>query len=159
MKAIKNYFLATWQKLRYQNKKAEWSLYALFVSGFLLWNILYVPWEAVRLLLVLHVLLSIVVFPLYVLPFWLSHRRLLKTSQKKFLNLTGRCLDVLIGLCILSGLYLLIQGRRGDDFGEVVFLVHLISALVLLPLIVRHSARWSVLQPFWSFLKSLRISG
>jgi hypothetical protein len=53
----------------------------------------------------------------------------------------------------------LIQGNRGDYFGEVVFLVHLISALVLLPLIIRHSARWSVLLPFWSFLKSLRISG
>lgn len=138
---------------------AEWSLYALFVSGFLLWNILSVPWDVVRLLLALHVLLSIIVFPLYVLPFWLAHRRLLKNSKKKFLNLTGRCLDLLIGMCVLSGLYLLIQGNRGDDLGDVVFLVHLMSALVLLPLIIRHSARWSVLQPFWSFLKSLRISG
>lgn len=145
-----------WQQLGYRNKMAEWSLYALFLSGFLLWDILSVPWDGIRVLLILHLLLSIIIFPVYILPFWFSHRRLLKTSKKRLLNITGQCLDLILALCIFSGLYLFILGNRGDDFGNIIFLVHLISALILLPLVMRHSARWSVLQPVWSFFKSLR---
>ena len=147
-----------WQQLGYRNTIAEWSLYALFISGFLLWDILSIPWDGVRLLLILHVLLSIIIFPIYILPFWLSHRRLLKTSKKRLLNITGQFLDLLLALCVISGLYLLIQGNRGDEFGNLVFLAHLISALVLLPLIMRHSLKWSVLQPLWSLIKFKRVS-
>jgi hypothetical protein len=148
-----------WQKLGYQNKMAEWSLYALFLTGFLLWEALSVPWDVMRLLLVIHVLLSMLIFPIYVLPFWLSHRRLLKHSKRRFLNITGQCLDLILGVCVASGLYLFIQGNRGDELGHLVFLAHLVSALIFLPIIMRHSARWSVLQPLWSLIKSLRFPG
>lgn len=144
-----------WQQLSYRNVMAEWSLYALFISGFLLWDVIALPWQGVRLLLIIHVVLSLIIFPLYIFPFWVSHRRLLKKSNKRFLRVTGQCLDLVLLACISSGLYLLIQGNRGDEFGYGVFLVHLISALILLPLIIRHSARWSVLKPIWSLSKSV----
>ncbi len=147
-----------WKQLGYRNTITEWSLYALFISGLLLWDIFSLPWDGVRLLLILHVLLSIIIFPIYILPFWLSHRRLLKTSQKRFLNITGQCLDSLLVLCVISGIYLLIQGNRGDSLGNLLFLVHLISALILLPIIMRHSLKWSVLQPLWSIVKFKRVS-
>lgn len=158
MTFLKEGLKQAWQQLGYRNTVAEWSLYALFISGFLLWNILSLPWDAVRLLLILHVLLSIIIFPIYILPFWLSHRRLLKTSKKRFLNITGQCLDFILAMCVTSGLYLLIQGNRGDGFDNGVFLAHLISALILLPIIMRHSLRWSVLQPVWSLLRIKRVS-
>jgi hypothetical protein len=151
-------FKQAWKQLGYRNTMAEWSLYALFVSGFLLWDILALPWAGVRLLLIIHVFLSIIIFPIYVLPFWLSHRRLLKNSNKRFLNITGQCLDLLLALCFFSGLYLLIEGNRGSELGYLVFLAHLISALILLPVIVRHSLNWSVLQPLWSLIKFKRVS-
>lgn len=152
-------FKHAWQQLGYRNVIAEWALYALFISGFLLWDVLVLPWEGVRLLLIVHVLLSMLIFPIFILPFWLSHRQLLKTSKKRFLNITGQCLDLLLLLCVASGVYLLIQGNRGDDLGYLVFLAHLISAIILLPIIMRHSYRWSVLQPVWSLFKHKRVSG
>lgn len=146
-----------WVQLGYRNKMAEWSLYALFLSGLLLWDIFSLPWFATRWLLIIHVICSLILFPIYVLPFWLSHRRLLKNSKKKFLNVTGQCLDLLLLLCLVSGVFLFIQGNRGDDLGYYTFLSHLISALILTPIIMKHSARWSVLKPAWSLLKSLRV--
>lgn len=144
-----------WQQLGYRNTLAEWSLYILFFSGILLWDIFTLPWQGVRWLLISHLLLSIIIFPIYVLPFWLSHRRLLKKSNKRLLNITGQFLDILLSVCVLSGVYLLIQGNRGDELGYLIFLAHLISAIILLPILMRHSYKWSVLQPLWSLVKKI----
>lgn len=144
-KAVNQY----WRALGYRNRMAEWALYTLFLSGLLLWDLFSVPWPVLRVLLILHILCSIIVFPMYILPFWLSHRRLLKHSKKQFLVVTGNLLDALLLLCLASGLYLFIQGNRGDDLGYYAFLSHLIAALVLTPILMKHSARWSVLKPVW----------
>jgi hypothetical protein len=144
-----------WQELGYRNTLAEWSLYALFLSGLLLWDVFSLPWQGIRWLLISHLLLSIIVFPIYVLPFWLSHRRLLKKSNKRLLNVTGQILDILLSVCVLSGLYLLIQGNRGGELDFLIFLAHLISAIILFPVLMRHSYKWSVLQPIWSLVKKI----
>lgn len=139
-----------WQGLSYRNKAAEWSLYFMFITGFLLWNQVAVPWPIERLVLVVHVVSSLVLFPITVVPFWLSHRTLLKCSSKKLLKVTGQFIDYILLGCVASGIYLVLLGNRGDDFGWLVYMVHLVTALVLIPLLIRHAAKWSVLKPLWS---------
>lgn len=143
-----------WQQLTYRNKAAEWSLYFLFVSGILLWNQVSIPWSLERWLLVIHLLGSLLLFPLVVAPFWLAHRRLLQRSKKKLLKVTGLLLDYLLLGCLLSGVWLVLMGNRGDALGWVAYMTHLVTALVIVPLLIRHAAKWSVLQPLWSvFIK------
>ncbi len=143
-----------WQRQAYRNKAAEWSLYFMFVTGFLLWNQFTLPWGIERILLITHVISSLVLFPAAVLPFWLSHRRLLKHSKKKLLVITGHLLDLLLLICALSGVLLFLVGNRGDDLGHLTYLAHLISALLITPILIRHAAGWSVLKPIWSLFQN-----
>lgn len=145
-----------WQRQAYRNKAAEWSLYFMFITGFVLWNQFTLPWELERMVLIAHVLSSLILFPAAVLPFWLSHRNLLKGSQKKLLVVTGQLLDLLLLACAASGVFLFAVGNRGDDIGYIAYLLHLISALIITPLLMRHAAHWSVLKPIWSLLKKLK---
>lgn len=144
--------LQWWQGLSYRNRAAEWSLYFMFLTGILLWNQVTVPWPLERLLLVVHVISSLVLFPLTVVPFWLSHRRLLAKSKKKLLTVTGQLIDYILLGCMASGLFLVLQGNRGDDLGWMAYMMHLVTALVLMPLLIRHAAKWSVLKPLWNWL-------
>ena len=147
-----------WKGLAYRNKATEWALYFMFLSGILLWDQIVIPWPLERMLLVIHVLSSLVLFPITVLPFWLSHRKLLHSSNKKLLKITGLLLDYLLLGCALSGVFLVLEGNRGDDFGWFVYMAHLISAFVILPLLIRHTAKWSVLKPVWSiFLRNNKV--
>ncbi len=146
-----------WQRQAYRNKAAEWSLYFMFVTGFMLWNQFTLPWGIERLLLITHVISSLILFPAAVLPFWLSHRKLLKYSKKKLLIITGLSLDLLLLLCALSGVFLFVVGNRGDEWGYLTYLTHLISAVIITPILMRHAVGWSVLKPIWSFLKRKEI--
>jgi len=147
-----------WQQLAYRNKAAEWSLYFMFVSGIVLWNQIVIPWPLERIFLVVHVLSSLLLFPLIVLPFWLTHRKLLRSSSKKLLKITGLLLDYLLLGCALSGVFLVLEGNRGGDFGWFIYMVHLVSAFVIFPLLIRHTAKWSVLKPLWSiFLRNSNV--
>jgi len=148
---------AWWQQQAYRNKAAEWALYFMFATGFILWNQFTLPWEVERLILITHVLSSLILFPATVLPFWLSHRKLLKKSKRKLLIITGHLLDLLLILCTLSGTLLFLVGNRGDSLGYLMYLTHLISAIIITPIIMRHAAGWSVLKPLWSFFKRKQI--
>ncbi len=143
-----------WQRQAYRNKAAEWSLYFMFVTGFVLWNQFTLPWQLERVVLISHVISSLILFPAAVLPFWLSHRRLLKNSQKKLLLITGQLLDLLLLACAISGIFLFMVGNRGNELGYLAYLTHLVSALVITPILMRHAARWSVLTPIWSLIKN-----
>ena len=148
--SLPDVMLSWWKHLAYRNKAAEWSLYFMFVSGIVLWNQIVIPWPIERIFLLVHVLSSLLLFPLTVLPFWLSHRKLLRSSNKKLLKVTGLLLDYLLLGCALSGVFLVLEGNRGDDLGWFVYMAHLVSAFVILPLLIRHTAKWSVLKPVWS---------
>jgi len=139
-----------WRQLAYRNRSAEWSLYLMFVSGIVLWNQIVIPWPVERLFLVVHVLSSMLLFPLMVLPFWLSHRKLLRSSSKKLLRTTGLLLDYLLLGCALSGVFLIFVGNRGDNFAWLIYMAHLVSALIIFPMLMRHTVKWSVLKPIWS---------
>ena len=74
--------LPFWRKAAYQSKSAEFILYFLVMSGLLLWDGFGFPWQVTRPSLAIHFIVSLILFPLFVVPFWLSHRALLKKSQK-----------------------------------------------------------------------------
>lgn len=142
-----------WQRLAYKNKFAEWSLYFLFITGFLLWDPIPTPWAVERLILLTHSISSLLLFPLFIAPFWTSHRRLLHRSNKKFLRFTGQIIDGLLLTSLISGLYLLLVGNPGENAGAIAHLIHLITALILAPLLIKHAGNWSVLKPLWSLFK------
>ncbi|MCW8886178.1 MAG: hypothetical protein OQK12_13155 [Motiliproteus sp.] len=138
-----------WNRLAYQHRAAESSLHLLFVSGFPLWSVFSISWDLERTLLLAHSLMGLVLFPLYVLPFWISHRRLIQKSRKALLRKTGRALDLLLLLCGLSGAYLILNGNRGDLLGWIIHYLHLVTSIPLTLLLIRHALRWSVLS--WLF--------
>ncbi len=146
-----------WRRLAYRHKAAELSLYILFLTGLPLWSLFNLSWEGERLLLLAHCLGGLMLFPLLILPFWLSHRRLWENSRNQRLRRTGRYLDLLMLLCTLSGIYLLLLGNRGEWLGNFSHYLHLISALPLTLFLLRHAARWSVLRPFSCLIARLFI--
>ena len=124
----------------------------MFLTGVMLWNQISIPWPVERVLLLVHVVASLLLFPVTVVPFWLAHRALLKRSKKALLKVTGQLIDYILVGCMASGVYLVLQGNRGDDFDWFVYMAHLVTAFVLLPLLIRHAAKWSVLKPLWSWV-------
>ncbi|OMH39111.1 hypothetical protein [Motiliproteus sp. MSK22-1] len=138
-----------WRQLAYRNRAAEVCLYVLLASGLPLWSGFDLPWFAARVLLFLHCFSGLILFPVYVVPFWFSHRRLLRNSNKPLLKVTGQLLDLLLLLSTVSGFFLLLVGNRGEFIGWVNHYTHLITALPLGLLLMRHAARWSVLRPLY----------
>jgi hypothetical protein len=137
---------AAFRSLAYHHKSAEASLYGLFVTGIPLWSLLAADWWLIRLSLSLHTILGLVVFPLVIMPFWFAHRRLLACSGKPSLKISGRLLELLLILCGGSGFYLLLIGNPGSELGSWMQWVHLYSSLLLVPLLLKHAWRWSVVR-------------
>ena len=138
-----------WCQLAYKSRAPEICLYALLASGLPLWNSFDLPWFVARILLFIHCFSGLILFPLYVMPFWFSHRRLLNNSNQPLLKITGKLLDLLLLLSVVSGFYLLLVGNRGEFLGWISHYTHLITALPLGLLLMRHAARWSVLRPLY----------
>lgn len=146
-----------WNRLAYRHRAAELTLHLLFVTGLPLWSLFSLPWNTERTLLLAHCVAGLVLFPVFVLPFWISHRRLLNSSNKAQLRNSGRYLDLLIGTLVLSGVYLILLGNRGDLWGWINHYLHLLTALPLSLLLIRHAWRWSVLA--WLYKPLLRRPG
>lgn len=133
-------------RLAYASKATELALCLLLISGVVLWDVLGVPWPLARLALGVHGVLAVLFIPLVLLPFWLTHRRFLKTSTKRLLRWTGRAIEIgLIGL-ILSGLWLAFFGNPGDLKGEIAHYIHLIIGLGFGALVVFHTWRFSIVR-------------
>ncbi len=142
----RQHLLRWWHDLAWRHRSAELSLHLLFISGIPLWSSLFIlSWDTERTLLFVHSIAGLVLFPLSVLPFWLSHRRLIQRSRKPLLKKTGRVLDLLLLLSALSGFYLMLIGNRGDLSGAIAHYLHLVTAVPLCLLLIRHALRWSVL--------------
>lgn len=135
-----------WVRLGYRSKPAELTLYLLALSGLPLWDVLAVDWSVARLLLPLHVVMSLILFPLLVLPFWLSHRRHLAGADSAFLRRTGRLIEFFLILTIASGLWLVIAGNGGAPIGAFAHWAHLIVALPLALLVLAHSWRYGIVR-------------
>lgn len=135
-----------WRKLSYQSKPSEFILYILVLSGLLLWEGFGLPWQVTRPSLAVHFVISIFLFPLFVVPFWLSHRELLKKSKKSFLSKSGTIIEYIFIVLLLSGIYLTVFGNRGDVLGEVAYWAHLLPSIPVVILVYMHAKRWSMLK-------------
>jgi len=136
---------AWWKTRAYKNKGAESILYLMFFSGLLVWTWLDASWQIQRTMLFVHIAFGLFIFPFTVVPFWLSHRNLIKRSRKVFLKRSGTVLDYLLATCSLSGVYLFFWGAPGNDFGWLIQNIHFYTSWLLVPLIFAHALRWSVL--------------
>lgn len=132
--------------LAYRHERAEWTLYFLAVSGLILWGGFTAPWSLVRWSMLAHIVVGVLFFPSVVLAFWLAHRSLLRYSRKLRLRVTGRAIEAILLLMTLSGFYLLIYGNPGNMLGQWMHFIHLWLTVLLLPLLVWHAFRWSVLR-------------
>lgn len=135
-----------WTRLGYRSKPAEITLYLLALTGLPLWDVFAVDWSIARQLLPLHLAVSLVLFPLLVLPFWLSHRSHLAGSHKPFLRRTGQIIEILLVLTVVSGLWLVIAGNRGDPIGAIAYWTHLILSVPVTVLVLVHAWRYGVVR-------------
>ncbi|WP_420414372.1 hypothetical protein [Roseibium sp.] len=142
----KAYVSAFWQREAYRSKPAELVLYFLAISGLMLWDGFGLPWQMQRSTLTLHLLISLFLFPVFVVPFWLAHREILNRSTKPFLRHTGHLIEYSLILLTISGLYLAFFGNRGGSYGEVAYWTHLLPSLPILLVVARHAFRWSMLK-------------
>lgn len=134
------------QRLAYRHKLAETVIYLLFLSGILLWSPLQVSWPVQRWAIAGHMLIGVVLFWFTVGVFWWAHRKLLLSSRKPWLRMSGRGLEILIGTCALTGVILFWHGNPGDLLGRVAHVLHLYSSFILTLLLLCHAWRWSVVR-------------
>ncbi|MCP9484092.1 hypothetical protein NNA36_19190 [Shimia sp. CNT1-13L.2] len=142
-------FLATssfWRREGYRSKPAEFVLYVLTLSGVVLWDGFDLPWHLQRSTLTIHILVSLVLFPIFVAPFWLAHREILERSSKSRLRKTGRVIEYGLVCVLLSGVYLVFWGNRGGFAGVAAYWGHLLPSVPLAALVVWHAWRWSMLK-------------
>jgi DNA-binding beta-propeller fold protein YncE len=144
------------QRVGYRSRQPEAVIFACLLSGLLLWDrfsgLVDLVWPLLRGALLVHLVLSLVAFPLLVVPFWLSHRQRLKDAPSSryspgrmaFLRLSGQVLEVLLLVLMASGLWLVLVGNRGDLFGWVVSSAHLIVSLILGALLLAHAWRFTL---------------
>ena len=144
--ALKDRWNAHMARLAYQNKTAEWVAISLFISGLLLWEVIPIDWAVARWSLVFHLLVGLLIFPLTTGLFWLAHRRLMLTSNKAFLRKTGRMLDIIIGVCFISGLTLTFLGDTGNRPASLTCDTHWLSGLILGPVMLAHAWRYSAIR-------------
>lgn len=135
-----------WKRGGYRSKPAELVLYVLAISGLVLWSGFNLPWQLQRSTLAIHILVSLLLFPFLVIPFWLAHRAILAQSHKTSLRKTGQSIDYGLFLLSVSGFFLVFFGNRGDLLGQLAYWAHLLPALPLAVLVIWHAWRWSMLK-------------
>ena len=143
---IRSALQAAWNRQAYRSKPAELVLYFLTISGMVLWSGFDLPWHLQRTTLTLHLVASLLLFPVLVLPFWLAHRSAHGHRGTLFLRRTGRVIDYALISLTLSGLYLVFFGNRGDLTGGIAYWAHLLPAVPVALLVVAHAMRWSMLK-------------
>lgn len=113
----------------------------LFFSGILLWDVVGISWEAKRWLLLSHAPISLIIISLSILPFTVSHINRYLPMLKKSVSSKGYSgLAVLVTFftSIVSGLWLMFVGQRGDSVGTVASFLHLWGSFVLILSLIFH---------------------
>ncbi len=137
--------LSWWKKLAYRHKSAEFLMYVMFVTGFLLWDRIALNWQIERFALLFHMLIGATLFTFVVGLFWGSHRKLITKSHNRFLKKTGTIIEWLLISCSLTGFYLFIYGNTGNQLSFFIENIHFYSSWLLVPLMFRHALRWSII--------------
>lgn len=113
-----------------------------FFSGIVLWDLLPVPLEIGRHLLFWHAPAALLLFALYLFPYISSHLAYHLPTLKKasvFQRRAGMTLGMMLMINILSGIYLMFFGRRGDMIGETAYYLHFVSSFAVVVVLMLHS--------------------
>ena len=118
----------------------------MFVTGILQWDIFKLPWEYYRVLQALHIISSIAVSLLLIIPFVNMHtykyRKNIIAGKRNSVN--GIFLGLSLFLITLSGVYLFFIGNTGGDIlGSYSFYIHLYGSFFLLFFLWYHSSNSS----------------
>lgn len=122
------------------------SVIIMFITGILQWDIFNLPWEYYRILQAVHIISSIVVSLVLIIPFVNMHtykyRKNIIAGKRNSVN--GIFLGISLLLITVSGVYLFFIGNTGGDIlGSYSFYIHLYGSFFLLFFLWYHSANSS----------------
>jgi len=120
----------------------EISIVVMFLTGILQWDIVNIQWEYFSLLQGIHIISSIIVSLVLIIPFVNMHtykyRKNIASRKRNSGN--GMLLGIILLLVTISGFYLFFVGNRGgDDVGYYSFVIHLYGSFILLFFLWYHS--------------------
>lgn len=127
-----------WRVLARQKAIAKRSLYFIAVSGFVLWAPLNLPWAVARHVLFWHIAASLMVFPLFVMPFWLHHRARMNALKGTLQWWVGAVIEWLLVLEVVSGIWLAFWGNPGNPPGQASRWIHFVGGFPFALLILFH---------------------
>ena len=120
----------------------EISVIVMFITGILQWDIINLQWQYFSLLQALHIISSILVSVVLIIPFVNMHTYKYRKNiiAKRRNSGNGMLLGITLLLITLSGFYLFFIGNRGgDEWGIYSFNIHLYGSFVLLFFLWYHS--------------------
>ena len=126
-----------------QTKFVEYSIFIMFFTGILQWDIVTLPWFYFSLIQATHIVSSLIVTVLLIIPFVNIHTYKYRKNivAKKRNSTNGMLLGITLLLITISGFYLFLIGNRGgDDWGMYSFNMHLYGSFALIVFLWFHSA-------------------
>jgi len=103
----------------------------MFLTGFIQQDIINLDWEYLTTVRSVHVIGSIIVSVVLIIPFANTHSYDV-LLVKKIHNIDGFILGTILFLVIASGVFLFLVGNRGGEImGEISFYIHLFGAYLL----------------------------
>ena len=110
----------------------------MFITGILLWDLFDISWEYYSPLQAIHIILSLVVMGIFIIPFVNIHVYQHRVKNK-IKSTNGWLLGIILLLITISGFYLFIVGNRGGDiYGEYSFYIHLYGSILLMFFLFYH---------------------
>ena len=125
------------------------SVVVMFITGIIQWDIFPLSWEYYNIVQALHIIGSITIFVILIIPFVNMHiykyRKNIIGRKKNSIN--GMFLGINLLLITISGVYLFLVGNRGGDIlGVYSFYIHLYGSFLLLFFLWYHSSNSSANQ-------------
>ncbi len=104
----------------------------MFLTGILQIDILAIDWKYLTSIMTIHIIGSIIISLVLLIPFANTHTFSMLYIQKRK-NIDGYILGLILFFIIASGVYLFLMGNRGGDMmGEIAFYIHLFGGFILL---------------------------
>ena len=120
----------------------EISLIVMFITGIAQWDIFNIGWEQFTFLQALHIIGSIMISVMLIIPFVNMHVFKYRKNiiSKKRDNKGGMILGIVLFFITISGFYLFFIGNRGGDaIGVYSFNVHLFGSFLLMFFLWQHT--------------------
>ena len=113
----------------------------MFLTGFIQQDIINLDWEYLTTVRSIHVIGSIIVSVVLIIPFANTHSYDV-LLVKKIHNIDGFILGTILFLVIASGVFLFLVGNRGGEImGEISFYTHLIGSYLLVLSLFYHISK------------------